>query len=292
MPSKEQAARRIALGLCGRCGKLPPVEGKRACEVCGNAHRVVRNRLIASGVCISCKEAKAVDGKRCEACEATLCKNIRRTLVCNFCGKDFLQPDGRGPVPKRCSHACRSKQQRRKANPTNYAPRPCMECGVVFNVGRYGTVKHCSLPCYKAWYYKVNRQRLDSYRGAWAKLNPAKQNSYKAAAVSKRPEYYAAVKSQYENDRRARKIAAGGSHTLQEWNRLMECHQSRCVICKVHNDASPLTRDHIIPISKGGSDDISNIQPLCRSCNSRKHDALPGEPHFYAYTETEQVNHA
>ena len=32
--------------------------------------------------------------------------------------------------------------------------------------------------------------------------------------------------------------------------------------------------DHIVPISRGGSDDLSNLQVLCRRCNSSKKDRI------------------
>lgn len=35
-----------------------------------------------------------------------------------------------------------------------------------------------------------------------------------------------------------------------------------------------MTIDHTIPISRGGTDDINNLEPCCQTCNSRKSDKL------------------
>lgn len=41
--------------------------------------------------------------------------------------------------------------------------------------------------------------------------------------------------------------------------------------CKACGATENLSLDHIIPVSKGGSDDPQNLQTLCRRCNSVKH---------------------
>jgi len=56
-------------------------------------------------------------------------------------------------------------------------------------------------------------------------------------------------------------------YTPEEWQALCDRHDNRCARC---GSDEPLTVDHIIPVSKGGLNNIENIQPLCRSCNSSK----------------------
>lgn len=67
--------------------------------------------------------------------------------------------------------------------------------------------------------------------------------------------------------RYAREKGADGSHTLEQWNELKSRYNFRCAHC---GKEAPLTKDHIKPLSLGGTDYIDNIQPLCRSCNSKK----------------------
>jgi 5-methylcytosine-specific restriction endonuclease McrA len=73
---------------------------------------------------------------------------------------------------------------------------------------------------------------------------------------------------EYNNNRRASKMNAGGRGvTLEQWNNVKSEYNYLCVYCGKHK---PLTIDHVVPISKGGLHDVSNIVPACGSCNSRK----------------------
>ncbi|QNP44480.1 HIT domain-containing protein [Sphingomonas daechungensis] len=46
----------------------------------------------------------------------------------------------------------------------------------------------------------------------------------------------------------------------------------RCELCGVSADERALEVDHIVPRNHGGSDDISNLQALCYTCNASKRD--------------------
>ena len=48
----------------------------------------------------------------------------------------------------------------------------------------------------------------------------------------------------------------------------------RCVFCGATSKQTQLQIDHIIPVAKGGSNRIDNLQTLCKDCNRGKSDRI------------------
>jgi 5-methylcytosine-specific restriction endonuclease McrA len=89
------------------------------------------------------------------------------------------------------------------------------------------------------------------------------------AHARRNPEQRNAIGASY----RARKKQAKGSFTTQEWKDKLVEFNHHCAYChKPFDKEHRPTQDHMMPLSKGGTHEYSNIVPACRSCNSRKKD--------------------
>lgn len=104
-------------------------------------------------------------------------------------------------------------------------------------------------------YYIENSEKIKTYDKQYQKLYPEK------------------VKAK-DHKRRTRKTNNGGSFTAKEWLDLKAYYKYTCLCCKKCEPEIKLCSDHIVPVSKGGSSNIENIQPLCVSCNCRKNNKI------------------
>ena len=113
--------------------------------------------------------------------------------------------------------------------------------------------------------------------------NLKKHKAYQAASAHRSREYYARRKEkvktknkQYFADHPQQAVSyvqkrlallANNEHSPYDFREICNRYGNICLCCK---EQKPLTRDHIIPVTKGGGDVEGNIQPLCQGCNSSK----------------------
>jgi 5-methylcytosine-specific restriction endonuclease McrA len=72
----------------------------------------------------------------------------------------------------------------------------------------------------------------------------------------------------------ARKFNAKGYTTRVQLKARWDYYGHKCWICKLTASET----DHVIPLSKGGSNWPANLRPICKQCNVRKGNKWPYKP--------------
>jgi hypothetical protein len=188
--------------------------------------------------------------------------------ICNFCNKEF---DGYR-TSKVCSDKCREEKERqrsrKRARTETYQEqqRKYREEHRAVAVKRQREYYKAHEEEYKAKAkirYAENPEPAKERAKEWAKKNKRRKIITDKAWVKANHEK---VRS-YQHKHRSALKGNGGSYTVVEWQSLCKKHGNKCLCC---GKRRKLTADHIVPVSKGGTSNISNIQPLCLPCNASK----------------------
>ena len=132
---------------------------------------------------------------------------------------------------------------------------------------KYGQDHKESISAYKKKWNQNNKEAIETHNKKYHQDHKKSISANVKQWRQENPEKHNACNQR----RRARKKNAPGHFTGEELKEL-KAKYAKCLCCGAAT--KPLSADHIVPLIKGGSNFISNIQPLCQSCNCSKHDKI------------------
>lgn len=183
----------------------------------------------------------------------------RRTIpdaVCAHCGKTYRPQN---PARKFCSMEC-SHAGREIGIGVRIKPCKCTACGKEFIPTNSKRFKYCSTQC--------RDQAIINRIGDGPKIKC--KNCGKEFTKMREDNQYCSKKcvGRMRDSLRSKANNESGAITINEWHEILEWHGYRCAYC--FEPSTSLEMDHVIPFSKGGPHDASNIVPACRPCNQSK----------------------
>jgi 5-methylcytosine-specific restriction endonuclease McrA len=187
-------------------------------------------------------------------------------INCKRCGKEIWVKPSQLGKKSYCSRECMTEAYTKLR-----AKRTCKMCGKEFEFPDRPSRQNamfCNRECMDK-YYVGERHRMYSEDSWDNNIDKRREYNRKYQEENKEKILHNAYKGKLK-----RRKQIEPDHTFQEWIDLLKKHDNKCYYCGARMTKKPglkqRTRDHIIPVTKGGKDEISNIVPACRSCNSQK----------------------
>jgi 5-methylcytosine-specific restriction endonuclease McrA len=123
-------------------------------------------------------------------------------------------------------------------------------------------------------YRQANKEIVADRKRVYRELNPdheANRARVKAWRIANPDAYIAQL-----HLRRSRKLGADGSYGPEDVQRMLHAQHGLCNGCAC-DIRLKYTVDHMMPLSRGGSNWPSNLQLLCKRCNSSKNNRTMAE---------------
>ncbi len=203
----------------------------------------------SKGRCFGCYKRQYRKNKKPIIAVCQLCEEKRQIMASNLCGRCYkieYKIKKFGHFPKQLTKIC-------SCDAPYFQSGLCKAC--------FWKLYRKTNPYKKA---QIRWKKTPNYRRSEnARLKRNRQNPTKKMILSAR-----------KQRRHALKRSLDGAFTKDQWLELRN-RSPMCPMCGKFVECINLTLDHLIPITRGGTNDISNIQTLCRSCNSKKNVRLP-----------------